>query len=98
MNATSLSLLQTITTTDNSLSPEQRSILQALAAGRMPAHRSSDQKLLLNQKDTAKLLGVSRVTLWRMTKGGVFNPVEILPGTFRYRMDEIEALVSQNSC
>jgi len=47
--------------------------------------------LLLNQKDAATMLGISRVTLWRMTKEGFFAPVEILPGTFRYRAEEVEA-------
>jgi len=37
------------------------------------------------------MLGISRVTLWRMTKEGFFAPVEILPGTFRYRAEEVEA-------
>jgi predicted DNA-binding transcriptional regulator AlpA len=95
MNATSLSLLQTITTTDNSLSLEQRSVLQELIAGRLPTRSRSNQPLLLTQKDTAKLLSISRVTLWRMTKDGIFNPVEILPGTFRYRTDEIESVISR---
>jgi hypothetical protein len=27
-----------------------------------------------------------------MTRDGVFTPIEILPGTFRYRFDEVEAV------
>jgi hypothetical protein len=35
---------------------------------------------------------VSRVTVWRMTKDCVLHPVEILPGTWRYRFRELATL------
>jgi hypothetical protein len=41
------------------------------------------------RKTTSKLLSVSRVTIWRMKRAGQLNPVEILPGTWRYRYSEI---------
>jgi predicted DNA-binding transcriptional regulator AlpA len=91
MNPTSLTLLQTVATTDATLSVEQRATLQDLIVGRALSRPASGQALLLSQKDAASMLGISRVTLWRMTKEGFFAPVEILPGTFRYRAEEIEA-------
>jgi excisionase family DNA binding protein len=42
--------------------------------------------------DAAKLLGVSRVTIWRMMKLGKLEGVEILPGTFRARRSDVEAI------
>ncbi len=92
MNSTSISLLQTITSTDGTLTAHQRTILTDLIEGRAAPRLTRDAPLLLNQKEAAKLLGISRVTLWRMTKAGYFLPVEILPGTSRYRFEEVEAV------
>lgn len=44
------------------------------------------------QRDAAKILGVSRVTIWRMTHEGILHPVELLSGTVRYRREEIMTL------
>jgi predicted site-specific integrase-resolvase len=40
----------------------------------------------------ATLLGVSRATLWRMIKVGKVTKVEVLPGSFRVRRADIEAI------
>ncbi len=53
----------------------------------MPSEATT--RLLVTQKSTAELLSVSRVTIWRMKRAGQLNPVEILPGTWRYRYSEI---------
>ncbi|MDD4869489.1 MAG: helix-turn-helix domain-containing protein [Kiritimatiellae bacterium] len=45
--------------------------------------------LLLNQSQTAQLLGVSRVSIYRMAKVGQLHPVNIL-GCKRFRRDEVE--------
>ncbi len=92
MNSTSISLLQTITSTDGTLTQQQRATLTSLIEGRTAPLLTRDAPLLLNHNNAAKLLGISRVTLWRMTKSGYFRPVEILPGTFRYRYEEVEAV------
>ena len=52
----------------------------------------TDESLLVTQKVAAKLLSVSRVTVWRLTKDRVLHPVEILPGTWRYAYAEIAVL------
>jgi excisionase family DNA binding protein len=40
----------------------------------------------------AKLLGVSRGTLYRMLQAGRLSRVEILPGSFRVRREDVEAI------
>lgn len=52
------------------------------------------QSVLLTQRDAAKILGVSRVTVWRMTCDHVLHPVELLSGTVRYRREEIMKLAA----
>jgi hypothetical protein len=53
---------------------------------------SHSDRLLVTQKSVAALLSVSRLTFRRMTKNRILNPVEILPGTWRYQYAEIAAL------
>ena len=50
--------------------------------------------LLLGMTASAKLLGVSRATLWRMIKGGLLQKVEVLPGSFRLRRADLEAVAA----
>ena len=52
---------------------------------------------MVTQKLAAKLLSVSRVTVWRLTKDGVLHPVEIFPGTWRYPYAEIAKLAAAGS-
>ena len=51
--------------------------------------------LLLTGQTVQKMIGVSRVTLWRLSKAGEF-PQAIRVGTraVRWRADEIEAWIS----
>ena len=41
-----------------------------------------------------KLLGVSRATLWRMIKAGLFKKVEVLPDSYRLRRADLEAVAA----
>ena len=50
--------------------------------------------LLYGMSAAAKLLGVSRATLWRMLKAGRLTAVEILPGSSRIRRADLEAIVA----
>jgi excisionase family DNA binding protein len=50
--------------------------------------------LLLNMGAGAKHLGVSRTTLWRMIRAGQIQKVEVLPGSYRVRRDELEAIAA----
>lgn len=95
MNATSRAILQTVLATDASLSAAERSAAQRLIDGQTDSPTiggGADDRLLVTQKQAAELLSVSRVTIWRMTKDCVLHPVEILPGTWRYRFRELATL------
>ena len=50
--------------------------------------------LLMGMTASAKLLGVSRATLWRMAKGGLLQKIEVLPGSFRLRRADLEAIAA----
>jgi excisionase family DNA binding protein len=45
---------------------------------------------------SAKFLGVSRTTLWRMVDKGLLQKVEVLPGSFRLRRADLEAIANKN--
>ena len=55
---------------------------------------TSPGPLLLGMGAGAKLLGVSRATFWRMINAGRLKKVEVLPGSFRVRRADVEALAS----
>lgn len=96
MNPTTRAILHTVMTTDSSLSEAERGFVQRLLNGDFGDVSTSvaaeGERLLVTQKRAAELLSVNRVTTWRMTKDGMLNPVEILPGKLRYRLNEIARL------
>lgn len=95
MNPTSRAILQTVFATDVSLTVAERDFVQRLISGQTePAQKApmGDEKLLVTQKRAAELLSVNRVTIWRMTKDSLLHPVEILPGMWRYPLNEIARL------
>ena len=53
--------------------------------------------LLCTMSEAAKKLGVSRSTLWRMTRLKRIGRVEIMPGSYRIRIADIEALAATTS-
>jgi len=81
--------------------PEQRKLIDAILDGKVNVERPViSGPILLGMGAAAKLLGVSRATLWRMIKVGKLNKVEVLPGSFRVRRADIEAVasVSYSNC
>jgi excisionase family DNA binding protein len=50
--------------------------------------------LLLGMGEGARFLGVSRATLWRMIRDGRLVRVEVLPGSFRVRRADLEAIAN----
>lgn len=96
MNPTSRAIFQSVISSDPSLTEAERAALERLLRGEAeisaPGFGVEADRLLLSQKKAAKLLDVSRVTIWRMAKESVLHPVEILPGTWRYPYREIAAL------
>ena len=75
--------------------PEQLEVIDQVLAGKVPsAAPSTTGPLLLGMAASAKLLGVSRATLWRMMKVGKLERVEVLPGSHRLRRTDVEAIAS----
>jgi len=50
--------------------------------------------LLFSMGKAALFLGVGRSTLWRMLKAGRLEKIEVLPGCFRVRRDDLETIAS----
>lgn len=48
--------------------------------------------LLLGVGQAAKFLGVSRATLWRAVVAGRLDKVELYPGSYRIRREDVERL------
>jgi hypothetical protein len=74
-------------------SPEQLKAVDDILESGVPKKTSIvSGPLLLGMTASAKLLGVSRATLWRMIKRGMLEKVEVLPGSFRLRRIDLEAI------
>jgi hypothetical protein len=73
---------------------EQLELIDSVLAGATSLQRE-DGPLLLGMKSAARHLGVSRVTLWRMIKAGCLERVEVLPGSFRVRRRDLDAIASK---
>ena len=58
------------------------------------ANGGSQGPMLLGMGASAKLLGVSRSTLWRILQAGRIEKMELLPGSFRMRREDLEKLAS----
>lgn len=95
MNTTSKAILETVLSTDTSLSSGERETVERLISGKssFAGGRHTD-RLLMTQKEAGAMLSVSRVTIWRMTRDGALKPVEVLPGTWRYRFEEIATIAA----
>lgn len=76
--------------------PSQQAAFDRILDGEMPKAVISGP-FLLKLGDGAKLLGVSRATLWRMCKQGRLVPIEILPGTHRVSRADLESLASHSN-
>lgn len=73
--------------------PEQLTAIERLLNGtpnvEKPEHKGP---FLIPMREAATLLGVHRTVLWRMTKAGRLARVEILPGSYRVRREDVEAI------
>lgn len=74
-------------------SPEKQAEIDRILNG-APAIERPTGPLLYGMSAAAKLLGVSRATLWRMIKAKKLTKVDILPGSSRLRKADLEALVA----
>lgn len=59
-----------------------------------PAARSMTGPVLMGMGAAADFLGVSRPTLWRMLILGRIQKVELFPGSYRVRREDLEALAA----
>jgi len=76
-------------------SPEQMEAIDGiLESGIQKKTMATPGPLLMGMTASAKLLGVSRATLWRMIKGGLLQKIEVLPGSFRVRRADLEAIAA----
>ena len=84
--------LQAILMTDESIDAEDQTAALSLLRG-----QSRNQKgvlpLLLNQSEAGRLLGISRVTIYRMIKDGEIHPV-IVHGSTKINRKEIEIIAA----
>ena len=73
--------------------PEQQAAIDHILEGKIePEPKPRTGPLLLGMGPAAKFLGVSRGTLYRMLQAGRLSRVEILPGSFRVRREDVEAI------
>jgi excisionase family DNA binding protein len=73
--------------------PEQQVLVDRILEGKLEAVPAVPSgPLLIGMGAGARLLGVSRATLWRMIRAGRLDRVEVLPGSFRVRRADIEAV------
>ncbi len=77
-------------------SPEQIGAVDSILEGKNRNNRTQTSgPLLMGMAAAAKFLGVSRTTLWRMIKDGRLQKVEVLPGSFRLRRADLEAVAEE---
>ena len=73
--------------------PDKLDLIDGILDGKTDKQAPSNGPLLLGMGAAAKLLGTSRATLWRMIRAGRLKKIEMLPGSFRIRRTDLEALV-----
>ena len=73
--------------------PAQQSAVDRILEGKTEVEpKPRTGPLLLGMGPAAKYLGVSRGTLYRMLQAGRLSRVEILPGSFGVRREDVEAI------
>ena len=78
-------------------SPKQIGVIDGILEGRIQeTPPQTVGPLLMGMTASAKFLGVSRTTLWRMVEKGRLQKIEILPGSFRLRRADLEAIANKN--
>ncbi|MFH1968694.1 MAG: hypothetical protein ABIJ53_00070 [Verrucomicrobiota bacterium] len=77
-------------------SPEVQAEIDKILEGRTPTPHFEPPTgpLLMGMSASAKFIGVSRATLWRMCRSDRLQKVEILPGSFRLRRSDLLKLAA----
>jgi len=74
-------------------SNEQLSAIDRVLAGEGISEGAREKEpLLIGMGAGARLLGVSRATFWRMLRAKRLEKVEVLPGSYRVRRRDVEAI------
>lgn len=98
MNTTTREMIRLALENDKTVSRETAQAAWDALAGRPALVAEEDHgPLLMTMTAAAKLLGVSRSTLWRMMKEGILKPVETTTRVFRVRRLDIKNLSSRYS-
>jgi hypothetical protein len=63
---------------------------------RAPVPEPAERPMLLSQRDAARLLGLSRQTIFRWSRLGILSPV-VIAGVRRYRYADLEKLARGES-
>lgn len=74
--------------------PEQKERALRFLRGELPEPARCERKgpVLFGMGAAAAFLGVSRPTLWRVLQEGKIQRVELFPGSYRVRREDLEAL------
>ncbi len=81
--------IRAVMATDDTISADELQRASKLLLGREAIE--AGRPLLLTQADAARLLGVSRITVYRMVKAGDVVPVKVR-GAVRYRRSDLESI------
>jgi predicted DNA-binding transcriptional regulator AlpA len=95
MNSTNRTLVPAILSADRDLAAPENQALEVALSDEPETSAGPVKRLLYTQKEAAECLGASRSTLWRLTKEGIFHPIELTSGTWRYQIAEIEAFARE---
>jgi excisionase family DNA binding protein len=76
--------------------PDRKEAALKLLRGEVaqPSAKTSTGPLLLGMGASAKFLGVSRATLWRILQAGTIQKVELFRGSYRVRREDLEDLAA----
>ena len=72
------------------------SALERKPEPRTPAPEPAERPMLLSQRDAARLMGLSRQTIFRWSRVGILSPV-VIAGVRRYRYADLEKLAKGES-
>lgn len=86
-------IIQAVFTATDAAKSRALSILQGEESATI---ESLQEPLLLGMGQAAKLMGLSRATLWRLIKSGRLEKVELYPGSYRVRKSDILTLIAES--
>ena len=77
-------------------SSEQLAVIDSILEGKTLNAPEPTGPLLMKVGKSAKFLGVSRTTFWRIRKKRELQKVEVLPGSSWLRRSDLEAITEKN--